>query len=183
MKAKLELIKLSCDTCQSWQKLDFSPLRGEPTNHRISRTLWFVLCRRLCFACFFVSRLSLANPKQFQVTLRWSSGHKNDKINEYLIIVPKVPKMTNIKGFGSGFKWPHSYKNVCRGGGFWSNSEIWIIIKCFLTFFEPKVLEKNGLSSWKSREKIEKKQWSAIGDQYLRTFCFWWEKLQLEVPI
>ena len=72
--------------------------------------------------------------------------------------------------------------NVGRGG-ILQIIEICIIRKCFLTFLEPKVFEKNGLSSWKSREKIENKQWSAIGDQYIRTFCFWWEKLKLKVPI
>ena len=36
-------------------------------------------------------------------------------------------------------------------------TESYIITSCFFTFLEPKVLEKNGLSSWKSREKIEKK--------------------------
>ena len=47
--------------------------------------------------------------------------------------------------------------NVGRGV-ILSNIEIYIITNCFLTFLEPKVLEKNGLSSWKSREKIENKQ-------------------------
>ena len=69
--------------------------------------------------------------------------------------------------------------NVGRGG-ILQIIKIYIIRKCFLTFLEPKVFEKNGLSSWKSREKIEKKTMKCHRGPIFTNILFLVRKIETE---
>ena len=81
----------------------------------------------------------------------------------------------NIKVIGRG-----TLRECDRGGG--ENAHCWEIYynNHRITYFEPKLFKKTTPNSWQQREVRQNRQWSDIGDQYLRTFCFWWEKNETE---